>query len=1477
MKLLLKHIQFKKALWLPALIIASLQTYGQQLSDPTQNAPTGATINLTAADTVYPAIFNMTNPSGLYNYVRNVTPDVPLQSLPASGIYDRVSTDYYDGLGRPLQTVGQRSHADGNDIVVPHVYDALGREAYQFLPYAAPTGVLANPGKMKLNVNTQLHGFYNKNGIDEQPYSQTLFENSPLERITTQMAPGKSWVGSQKGSAYNYKSNTAGQYSTGGANPTLYTIHGSYPRFSIGSTNTSLPQYAGEYADGTLYISTATDEDGKLSEEIKDMQGRTVIKRSLFKKSTAPPFISSNLLPTNYAYTFYVYDEIGRLRSVIPPAAAVPILSVQPVGSNFVYNYSWNSITQQVNDNLCYTNFYDERGRVIEKKIPGKDVEYFVYDLRDRPIMHQDGNLRNAVGYGDGLARWLFTYYDALNRPIISTICAANENGSAMAGYINDNSVWAAPHWLHYFKDYAQMATYPTSIVNSTILNYTYYDDYSQTPGFSFDASQFNNISLSADGTTVPSVYSPMTKGLVTGSKTRVTDPEHPTTELWLTTVNFYDDKGRVIQTQSQNINGGLDISSNIYYFQGELYKIILRHQNPHAKVIPGASDGPITQYTVQNTYQRNLGIDGGNDQVWKHTQMINGSIDYELAYYDYDHLGRPVVKQFTAGNLLQEYSIHGMLNHLNFRNTNSGVLDTFFEEKLYYDMGFGNKFLNGNIAGITWRGLDDSVKSYGYSYDSLNRLNHAEFRLFRQNAWGKSKDYTASNISYDDNGNILTMNQKVTSPTTGITANMDILTYGYAPNSNKLVKVTDAVTPDVTLPDFKDGANNAAEYRYDSNGNLVADDNKSISSISYNDINRPTQITVTGTAPGTVTYVYDASGNKLRKKVYNPIGDVLETYDYIGNFVYKNDVLQYILNDEGRARPIAADSVPGNPAGHPTKFVYDYFIKDHLGNVRSTVTASPMSYPYLAKHEIATANIEQLIFDNIPNVRDIKPGSNDPNDGMAAGLDASDPNTRIGTAILLKSFPGDRFRISADAFYDGEYGKGDIVSTDEMVQSLITTLTGGSTYAGVPLSELPDNIKTINTLFADPNIAQTIQQLSETNDNPDAPKAHLNYLWFDENMRLDPKMSGSVQVPVFMNGSNNWVTLSPGVNGVTPTQCAVCVGNVNPGYLLVYIDNQSIGKKVWFDNVAITEYTSAVTEEDHYYPYGLTINTFNSNTLQNGVKQPYLLTTKELESHFGINSYDFGARMQDMQLGRWWQIDPLSERYNNWSPYIYCGNNPAKLIDNDGREIEIAYYTLGANHPELKSLAIYRNGKLYNTDGSKYTGNNDYILQTQSDYNDIVAGGGIAADMINHLENSENVHVVGNMDFTAKTSEIKNDPNYDYKNYERSVGSKGSFTKYGGKDKKYGYNPKTKKAELTSRDRKKGLGHEMEHAFDKDIGKPSSEEDKDSEGRAISIENTINPEEGKRYYHGGNEYNEKDMEEYRKQIKKDLDDNKKQ
>jgi RHS repeat-associated protein len=49
-------------------------------------------------------------------------------------------------------------------------------------------------------------------------------------------------------------------------------------------------------------------------------------------------------------------------------------------------------------------------------------------------------------------------------------------------------------------------------------------------------------------------------------------------------------------------------------------------------------------------------------------------------------------------------------------------------------------------------------------------------------------------------------------------------------------------------------------------------------------------------------------------------------------------------------------------------------------------------------------------------------------------------------------------------------------------------------------------------------------------------------------------------------------------------------------------------------------------------------------------------------------NSQDFGARMYDARVGRWWGMDPLSNKKSYFSPFLFGANNPIVFVDPDGR-----------------------------------------------------------------------------------------------------------------------------------------------------------------------------------------------------------------
>ncbi|MDP3912713.1 MAG: RHS repeat-associated core domain-containing protein, partial [Bacteroidota bacterium] len=94
------------------------------------------------------------------------------------------------------------------------------------------------------------------------------------------------------------------------------------------------------------------------------------------------------------------------------------------------------------------------------------------------------------------------------------------------------------------------------------------------------------------------------------------------------------------------------------------------------------------------------------------------------------------------------------------------------------------------------------------------------------------------------------------------------------------------------------------------------------------------------------------------------------------------------------------------------------------------------------------------------------------------------------------------------------------------------------------------------------------------------------------------------------------------------------------------------------------TSNTAEVMEYNNYFPFGMKMTPYLCQTTTDN---KYLYNGKELQTDFGLNWYDYGARFYDPSLGRWYSVDPLAEKYRRWSPYNYGVDNPMRFIDPDG------------------------------------------------------------------------------------------------------------------------------------------------------------------------------------------------------------------
>jgi len=117
-----------------------------------------------------------------------------------------------------------------------------------------------------------------------------------------------------------------------------------------------------------------------------------------------------------------------------------------------------------------------------------------------------------------------------------------------------------------------------------------------------------------------------------------------------------------------------------------------------------------------------------------------------------------------------------------------------------------------------------------------------------------------------------------------------------------------------------------------------------------------------------------------------------------------------------------------------------------------------------------------------------------------------------------------------------------------------------------------------------------------------------------------------------------------------------------------IYLSNESpTTVEVYFDDFKVTQTKSPVIASNDYYPYGLT---FNSYSRENSTSQDYKYNGKEEQTELGLGWLDYGQRMYQPELGRFFTQDRFASKYFDTSPYSYASNNPILYVDINGDSV---------------------------------------------------------------------------------------------------------------------------------------------------------------------------------------------------------------
>tara|TARA_R110002072_G_scaffold236366_1_gene393964 strand:- start:1347 stop:5780 length:4434 start_codon:yes stop_codon:yes gene_type:complete len=1193
------------------------------------------------------------------NYVKTTSPTTSVStetSLNALGASDKiVSTTYFDGLGRPIQQVGHTLSPNNNDMVQLSEYDAFGRMAKQYLPFS----INQNSGNYVTSVETEQNQFYKSTArvaYSAFPYAETLFENSPLNRVLEQSAPGQDW---QLGSGHTLQNDVE-----------LNLFH-EVRNFEVTNGNTNSN---GFYSPNSLFKHIRIDEHGNSVIEYINQEGILILKKVQLDANT-------------YTQTYYVYNDLNQLITVIPPEAFADMTS---------YN-----VNSEIPDRV-YRYKYDNRGRVIEKKVPHKGWEYIVYDKLDRPVLSQD-----AVQTTNN--QWSFTKYDGLGRVILTGLFSnsgdraslqSSANAAIQLFEVRTSSNFSTQH------GYTNQA-FPTGSLDIHMINY--YDDYD------FDQNGSDDYSFNSPPAGYLSTASSRTRSLVTGSKVKVLDGN----SNYLTSVIWYDEKRRVIQTYNTNYLGGYERSHQLYNFSSEILKTCLEHNDANQTITLNQ------RYTYDHA-----------GRLKKTFHQINQQSEILYSENFYNELGQLIDKKLHATDLTNpqflqsidySYNIRGWLTHINNAdldedqyvadntspgsvtgyeiseiefeiietdNTESGhfleiqvgdqsemIVSGTIDETLYSDNGLATFFVMeypdpSDSQGIaTFNSLQAAVGepySFVYEEDPLALNDETDLEDLEDEIYGQ----VASSISgaeIENSEAIQILKTTVFNYVAGKAAYvLDIET---APFSSELLQyqftekngyqlyltvgdATQSQSHEVFIMDKP--ANDPSEYNF-----LLNLTNTSTINVDFNLANLYEGMSSVAAIAEAIRYqksIVEIGYLITNARVLQQMERFATTYalENFGNVFFNDDdndlwgmeIKYNSITYENLNTPLNnsklyngnISEISWQGAADEQKRAYGYNY-DGLNRLTQAVYREYDETTNTWPSSTKKYNVPGITYDLNGNILTLN------RRGFRSGTINQNPVFGMIDALTY-TYNGDQLTSVSDnaIHYINDFNDGNTVGNDYDYD-----VNGNMTV---------DRNKGITITYNHLNLPSTVQNSSNQ---------IITYIYDATGRKLKKEYDDQGTInSTYYSAIGNYTQVSMGsknLDFIFTDEGRLVEDNGVYRYEYFYKDhlgNTRLGFSDFNgdDEIEISE----ITQQENYYPFGLSHKgTFYGVATLTDHK--YLYNGKELQNEMGIDHYDFGARNYDASIGRWFNVDPLAEKMERHSPYNYAFNNPIFFIDPDGME----------------------------------------------------------------------------------------------------------------------------------------------------------------------------------------------------------------